>query len=465
MMLSRITLLVSLCVGLPASALVHAASAAAPAAEPPLVADGPALLREWVPPVYPPEQLAKKVAGAVTVRLIVDENGAVASARAMPDSDEPFVASALAAVQAWRFAPAIENQKPAPCCLETRVAYSPTRGQLKPSPVPPQAQTFSLAPRTQPEPRSSPAGEYPSVLVERKIPGAVRFSGHVTAQGRLVNPRISAASHVDFVLPALDALKQWEFQPAMQGDLPVEANVEALMTFEALFDKAGDILAANAITAPDGTPPTVAPQPNYLPDPVWPLEALLCGEGGSASVEFAVDRGGDVSGVRVREASQPEFGQALAAAVELWGFGRIVGNLEVTSVPLIKRAEFKAVPLELKESADPIVRLVIALRAGQIGSARGLDRKLTPLYRVPPAYPRALVSVEGGPQGHAEIEFVVDRDGRARLPRVTAATQPEFGWAAATAVQQWVFGPPTRSGEPVDVRVKIPIDFAAQSAP
>jgi len=57
------------------------------------------------------------------------------------------------------------------------------------------------------------------------------------------------------------------------------------------------------------------------------------------------------------------------------------------------------------------------------------------------------------------IEFIIDRDGRCRLPRVVSASQPEFGWAAAAAINQWVFAPPTKGGQPVDVKVNIPVDF------
>ncbi|ACB74298.1 energy transducer TonB [Opitutus terrae] len=465
MLLARIGLLALICAGLLAGSIARAATASAQPPEPPLVADGPALLREWSPPVYPPEQLAKKTGGMVTVRLIVDEHGIVTSARAMPDSDEAFVASALAAVRAWKFAPAIEEQKPAPCCLETLVAYSPARGQLKPSVVPPQEQTFSLPARTTPEPQSSPPGEYPSVLVDRKLAGAVRFGGVVTTDGRLIQPRIDAASHVEFVLPALQALERWAFKPAMQGDLAVRANVEAVMTFEALFDKPEEVLTANRITAPDGSPPPTAPRPTFVADPVWPIDALLRGEEGAATVEYQVTPTGRVRGVRVREASQPEFGAALAAAIEASGYGRTLGDPGAPPIALMQRVAFKAVPADLTESTDPIARLVIAMRAGQIGSAKGLDRKLAPIYRAPPAYPGSLVSADGGPKGRAEIEFVVDREGRVRLPRIVSATQPEFGWAAATAIAQWVFQPPTRGGQPVDVKVKIPFEFAAVTAP
>jgi len=90
--------------------------------------------------------------------------------------------------------------------------------------------------------------------------------------------------------------------------------------------------------------------------------------------------------------------------------------------------------------------------------AKGLDGRLNPRYRVPPLYPARLLSEK--PSGEATIQFIVDRDGRCRMAKIVSATREEFGWAAATAVEQWVFDPPRRGGEPADVRVSIPFKFS-----
>jgi TonB family protein len=63
------------------------------------------------------------------------------------------------------------------------------------------------------------------------------------------------------------------------------------------------------------------------------------------------------------------------------------------------------------------------------------------------------------PSGGATIQFIVDRTGRCRLARIVSATREEFGWAAATAVERWVFDPPRKKGETVDIRVSIPFTF------
>lgn len=449
----------ALLVGL-AALSTHATDGVAPAAEAELRADGLALLREWSPPVYPPEALKKRASGMVTVRLIVDETGAVTAARAVDEPDAAFVDSAVAAVKSWKFIPATDHGEPVACCLETLVAYSPARGQQKPSTIPPAEQSFMPAPRSAPVMLRSPPGDYPEALVDRMIPGVVRFTCTVLADGQVVQPRVRAASHADFVLPALRSLQTWEFKPAMMGDLPVRAEAEGVMRFEAMLGGSAKVLAANGITATDGSPPPAEPEPVLVFDPVCPFEALLKGDGGSATVDFVVSNSGAVQEVRLREASQPEFGMALVAAVEASDFNPAIENNQVVAVTLAKRAEFKPVPADATEPTDPVARLVIAARRGEIGTARGLDAKLAPIYRMAPVYPAALKTT-GGPKGRAEIEFVIDREGRVRLPRIVSATLPEFGWAAATAVAQWVFVAPRRAGEFVDVKVRMPFEFDA----
>jgi TonB family protein len=420
---------------------------------------GLALLRDWVPPVYPVDALKAKRSGMVNVRLIVDETGKVTAARALEDSDEEFVEPALAAVREWSFAPAIERGKEVACCLDTLVMFSPAVGQQKPSPVAPESQTFAAAERASPQPRFSPPGEVPAVLQQRRLSGQVTFGTLVTKEGRAQGTRILGASHADFVLPALEALERWEFEPGRQGDLVMESPIEGRVAFETLA-KPEEVYAANGITGPDGAAPSHTPLPQIMADPIWPLDLLLSGQSGSATVAFTVTASGGIRDLRVKEATHPEFGDALMAAVETWAFERPFEPGKRVTVDLEKRAEFNAPNAEGNAEESELARLVAAVRDKSISTAKGLDGKLLPLYRVLPVYPNALLE-NGRPAGRADLEFVIDRKGRVRLPRVLNASHPEFGWAAATALAQWVFTAPVRGGEAVDVRVRMPLEFPA----
>jgi len=133
-------------------------------------------------------------------------------------------------------------------------------------------------------------------------------------------------------------------------------------------------------------------------------------------------------------------------------------NGRTAALDLMRQYDFPVYDQKSDDGPDPVARLLKVDRAGKIGNGVALDAKLVPRYRVSPMYPTALKK-NGRPSGQAVIEFVIDRDGRARLPRIVSASDEQFGWAAATAVSQWVFDMPRRNGQPVDVRVKIPFQF------
>ena len=78
-------------------------------------------------------------------------------------------------------------------------------------------------------------------------------------------------------------------------------------------------------------------------------------------------------------------------------------------------------------------------------------------FQVAPVYPAELRSQRLS--GTAEIEFIIDVDGRCRLARIVKASDERFGWAAATAVERQVYDPPRRHGQPVDLRMTAPFEF------
>lgn len=436
---------------------------AGPAPADPLVADGEPQVSIWDYPVYPPDALRQKIEGKVVVRAVVNAEGDVTTARVIAPVDPRLDTAAVEAVKGWKFTPGLDYGQPVAYSMDVPIRFSIAtahKKQTKLGLLPPFDLLPQPSPRTDVVEKTTPGGEYPEILTDRKIQGAVTFACVISAEGRVVAPRVTGATHVDFILPALAALAQWEFIPAMQGDLPVKALVENKITFTAQSNRREEILASNGLTAPDGGVAPLAPEPYIVADPVWPYDRLMAGQGGSAAAEFTVSDNGAVAEVKLREATAPEFGRALVAALETWGFNPAMDDGRTVAVPLRLRVEFKAVVPGKESATDPVERLVAARRANRIGPPRDLDAKLAPIYRAPPAYPAALAGGER-PAGAAEIEFVIDRDGRARLPRIVSATRDEFGWAAATAVSQWVFQPPRRAGEPVDVLVKIPFEFSA----
>lgn len=415
-------------------------------------------LKQWVPAPFPKNQPAHVRWGTATLRVVVDEHGAVTNARVLEASAPAFGETALATLEQWTFTPGIDDRRPAAMSIDVPFEFNdPPRG--KPGLLPPQHLMPRPAARTKAVVKDTPLGEYPKSLHGRGLPGEVTFACLIAPDGRARDPRILRASHADYAMAALSSFDQWTFAPALQGDLPVAAELVGRVEFGELpAPTLAHVLATNGITTLEGQPPADRPMPIAMADPVWPHELLLKGESGSASVEFTVRANGVVDRVRVHEASDPAFGAALAAAVETWAFRPAMADGRSIEVVLLKRAEFKPVPLaEVKGERDPLARLVRLARAEALAGGSGLDEKLTPIYRVAPAQPQSGTGEKRS--GQAAIEFVIDRDGRARLPRIVSASAPELGWAAATAVNQWIFKAPRRGGQPTEVKVQIPMQF------
>lgn len=106
--------------------------------------------------------------------------------------------------------------------------------------------------------------------------------------------------------------------------------------------------------------------------------------------------------------------------------------------------------------AREILRLLEKSPAN-IATLAELDRIPKALSRRQPVYPTALE--KAGQAGQAMIEFFIDRNGDAQLPRIVSSSAPEFGYAAVQAVATWRFEPALKDGKIVVARAQIPMEF------
>ncbi len=430
-------------------------TASAQPAEPVQADFGEAILRKWVQPEYPEAAKQAKLEGRVQVEFVVELDGHVTRAAVKKTTDERFNASALAAVQRWLFAAALVEGQPVASGMQATVVFKLEQLRQKRAPLePPPDLLPAPLPVTPPQLSVSPDPGYPAELEERRLPGEVVLEFTVEPDGTASQPKVLWTPHAAFVDEALRTLEKYRFEPAHQGPLRLKSKpTQGAMEFKWLGANRGELLAGDHISVLEPEKFRQPPRPVVLPEPVYPRERLLAGESGSATVEFTVTDRGATTEVLLREASRPEFGAALVAAVEAWGFDAALITDQPAPAKLVATQDFSP------PATGAVHRLVQALQPGGtgVGSAAGLDQQLRPIWRTMPVYPQGLRTEKPG--GHAMVEFIIDRDGRARLPRVVSATREEFGWAAATAVSQWVFARPLRAGQPVEVKVSIPVEF------
>src|SRR6185436_6790928 len=130
-------------------------------------------------------------------RIIVDEAGLVTTARVLQAGDPRLGDAALASVKAWKFSPAIENQKPVAMCMDVPFNFDVQKGEKtwKAGLLPDQAWLPQPAPKKLAAARSAPPGGYPEVLNARRLSGEAIFSCIVQPDGHATDVRILAATH------------------------------------------------------------------------------------------------------------------------------------------------------------------------------------------------------------------------------------------------------------------------------
>ncbi len=308
--------------------------------------------------------------------------------------------------------------------------------------------------------------EYPEFLLKLgDIRGTVVIECTIDEKGEPRTPRIIQTSHPAFVPPAIASLFRSRFAPAFIQGKAVPSVFQMLFMFDVRDAWKHDV-GREAFSVAPQSPPNApaefqyddAPRIVTLCEPVYPYDLAVAGVSGEAEVNFVVDGGGKVAAAKVLKASRPEFGAALVAAIEAWRFTPPTNHGERTMALLSRRQEFAPNNRDLTSDVDG-KRIMKLLRTGK-GSfceLAAIDHPPRAIYQVAPSYPPLLQ--EQAVAGEAVIEFIIDREGKVRAPRVVSASREEFGWAAATAVQQWFYEPPRKQGKAVDVRVTMPFGF------
>jgi protein TonB len=73
---------------------------------------------------------------------------------------------------------------------------------------------------------------YPSAMRGKKVEGLVTVVFVVDPSGKVATPRVEKSTHPVFEKPALDAVKQWKFEPAVKGGQRVACKMRAPIRFQ-----------------------------------------------------------------------------------------------------------------------------------------------------------------------------------------------------------------------------------------
>ncbi|HEY8994369.1 MAG TPA: energy transducer TonB [Lacunisphaera sp.] len=199
--------------------------------------------------------------------------------------------------------------------------------------------------------------------------------------------------------------------------------------------------------------------------PVFPIEiSQTTVRDGFATVAFTFDDDGRITDQVVLAASHPLFAEAVRSAVAQW-------QLDTRTLPATERRDTRRFDFlrngsivgmsqrdALKSAldpfgdlaADPIVTLKESVLSAPLKNPAGGQ----------PEFPKELSGRIR--EGMATVEFVVDAEGRVRVPAVTSASHPAFGAAALASVRAWRFAPPQHQGRSVQIMTERTVRFLAQ---
>jgi TonB family protein len=400
----------------------------------------------------PGEQFPDEV---LPIDLTVDEAGRVSAVRGAP---EPLQRAVAIAASAWRFAPA--RRGGVPVAADVRVPL-----------VVVVIEPLGVAAGTRQPPRavSQARPVYPRGMQASGLRGEVVVDFLVDIEGRVRNAYAARSLNPAFDDPAVDAVRQWKFQPALAGGRPVPMRMQVPIVFtlegvsEGGAGPLSEVRKRDLSKVPEAFRYDTPPKPRGTVLAVYPYELLRARQKGKASVVYVVDERGRVVRADVREATAPEFGRALQAAVECFVFepaikaGKPGPALEGFLQEFNEDRGWQLVSDDdraLLRREDKRPETILALK--------DLDTPPVPRSRRPPRFP---VSVPAAVvKGEAIVEFIIDEEGRARLPRIVSSSEAAFGYAAVQAVAAWRYEPPTRGGRAVAVRVGIPFNFGEEPA-
>jgi len=417
-------------------------------------------LLKVAPIVIPLEQWFALPQGRSVVRGSIDIDAAGAAKNLKLEDNSSRARAVRPAIERslakWQFAPARKDGQPVPASLQLGFALqiAPTPGKDKP-----------------PEVIKQPPPFYPLVMRNSGMIGEVTLSFIVTANGDVENPSVIRSNNPNFEQPAIDAILQWKFKPGIKDGMPMNARMQIPISFNLQDDGDPTFEGKTAYTTPqlskkqiaqmpEGLRYDVAPEARGVIYPVYPYEMLRDGKKGDARVAVFVSSRGDVGPITVVNETAPEFGNAALAACEYFEFNPGLLEGKPTDAVVTIKQEFNSDSLFVTGEDRAMLRLEKKSPQKIIGSAK-LDAAPKRIVTREPPFPITALQ-DDITAGDAVVEFLIDTEGKVRLPRIVSATHPSFGYVAAQTVANWRYEPPKAQGKPVVTRARVPFHFSAK---
>ncbi len=293
--------------------------------------------------------------------------------------------------------------------------------------------------------------------------GNVKLLIMIDEQGNVIRVKTLKSAHPELEKVSVNGLLQSKF-PSLPYKIivPVETKFTAVSTQDddTLIEFNG-IDPYNVPKASKGLPDDwqydIPPQIKIALPVVYPFDLLKNKIQGTAQVAIVIGADGNVKDTKLIKASQPEFGQAAEASFGSWKFSPAQKD-QKNSESLLTREfkfNFKDRDTQPNKSAQNILEL-ISKGGKSIVPVNNLDTVPKALYQPLPVIPKEMIIPNQ--KNEVLVEFYIDQDGIAQLPRIVSQNNEKIAWMFLTQIMRWQFEKPTLSNKPVIAKIQVPFE-------
>ncbi len=315
-------------------------------------------LLERVAPVYPEIALRGRMEGTVDLEVLVNEQGLVARVRIIRGGYPPLQPAAAEAVRQWRYQPTYLNGEAVPVLTTASVTFKLPGAATGPRPAATAAPNIA-SPSSRPPTRVGGAIQeskltkkvvavYPEVALRARVETTVILELLINEQGEVANIRI-IQGHPLLDAAAMDAVKQWRYQPTYLNGEAVPVLTTATVTFKLPGAATGARPAGRAapsIESPSSHPPVNvggALQESKLikrVEPVYPEIARQARIETTVILEVLINEQGEIANIRIIR-GHPLLDAAAMDAVKQWRYQPTYLNGEAVPVITTQSVVFK----------------------------------------------------------------------------------------------------------------------------
>ncbi len=193
---------------------------------------------QWSLPKYPKQAVKSRIQGMVVLAVSVDEEGYVSNASAI-SGDPQLAESALGAARKWKYVPYDLNGRPVAATTKVELDF-----RIAQSGTPKVSATFTHPPRpdigplfrvvdgvTPPKPVYSPRPLYSKQAKKDKYQGYCFLSLVVGPDGKPYDVKVSRSIGEDLDEKAIEAVRNWRFEPGLKDGRPVAVAVDVEIKF------------------------------------------------------------------------------------------------------------------------------------------------------------------------------------------------------------------------------------------